>query len=260
MAEAHAETASQALIRRRRHKWTNCRLIWTISCERLWKYRPPKSDWPDSPKHARFSNANSTKQECQNFDASERNTELKRLIRMMRRSMNTISKCKSHTCCQKLFVVGCSSRCGRHLKPVRKTGQATPSRGHAVTHSGRTLDRGHFRAGSFVDSSDRAFQSLLGISVYATREAKTSLSRLAVVRAALVHHNGNISALPIDLHDGSLLTVEALGLYIESDLHHSYFVPSAGYVPRSLSMVAEHLASLSARVEVALKSSRKNGA
>ena len=132
--------------------------------------------------------------------------------------------------------------------------------GYAATQTGRTLDRSHFRAGSFVDSSDRAFQSLLGISAYATQEVKTSLSRLAVIRAALVHHNGNISALPIDLRDGHLLTLEAEGLYSERDLHHRYFVPSAGYVARNLSMVAEHLASLSARVKVALQSSRKDGA
>ena len=81
-----------------------CHLIWTISCERLWKYRPQKFDWPDFPKRARFSNANLTKQESPNFYASERKTEPKMLTRMMHRSMNTSSKCKSHTCYQKLFV------------------------------------------------------------------------------------------------------------------------------------------------------------
>ena len=131
---------------------------------------------------------------------------------------------------------------------------------YAATQTGSTLDPAHFKAGSFVEASDRAFHSLLRISAYATQDMKASLSRLAAIRAALVHHNGNIAALPTDLREGNLLALEAGGLYIERDLHHSYFVPSAAFVERNLSIVAEHLSSLSVRVKAALRISTKRDA
>lgn len=131
---------------------------------------------------------------------------------------------------------------------------------YVATRTGRKLKSGHFKEGSFVDAGDKAFQSLLGISAYATQEVKNSLSRLATIRAALVHHNGNLVALPNDLREGNLLALESEGLYIERDLHHSYFVPSAGYVERNLSVVTEHLSSLSGRIKAALQSGTTNDA
>ena len=129
---------------------------------------------------------------------------------------------------------------------------------HASRQTGRRLPPNSFR-GSFVESTERVFRVVLDIDSFETAVDRDGLSRLARVRAALVHHNGSVEELPDDLKNGNLPALEAEGLYLERDLHHRYFVPKAEYVERNLGLVDRHLRSLSSRVQAALKVARGPG-
>jgi hypothetical protein len=55
---------------------------------------------------------------------------------------------------------------------------------YASRQTGRALPNGLFRHGSFVESSERAFASVLNIKAYETFDERNALARLARVRAA----------------------------------------------------------------------------
>lgn len=124
---------------------------------------------------------------------------------------------------------------------------------YAGRESGKAVPKGLFRYGSFLDSSQQAFTEILGIDAFASDAERAGLARLGRVRAALVHHNGNVEGLPEDLRDGHLAALEAEGLYLEKDLHHRYFVPTSEYVERNLALVDAHLRGLADRVQSAVR-------
>lgn len=127
---------------------------------------------------------------------------------------------------------------------------------YASRQTGRALPNGLFRHSSFIESSEQAFASVLDIKAYETFDEREALARLAKVRAALVHHNGNVEALPEDLKNGNRLALESEGLNLEQDLHHRYFVATEEYVERHFVLVDRHLRGLSSRVRKKLRSFR----
>ena len=112
--------------------------------------------------------------------------------------------------------------------------------------------------GSFVKATDRAFATL-AIPAFASAADRVAMKRLADVRAALIHHNAEVSRLPEDLRRGRH-ALEAEGLYEEADLHHRYFVPTHHYLERTLLLVANHLEGMRDRVyEATYGTSRGDG-
>lgn len=111
------------------------------------------------------------------------------------------------------------------------------------------LPERHFDHGGFIKAAELAFERHLGVPAFANIAEKSQLVRLAEIRAALVHHNGEISRLPQDLRAGGPLALEAEGLYAEKDLRHEYFVPMRAFLETRLELVDSHLRALRGRVE-----------
>ena len=100
--------------------------------------------------------------------------------------------------------------------------------------------------GSFIAACEKAF-SRVSIHAFDSAATRERLALLAGVRSAIIHHNSELQALPAGIAKDRAALEEA-GLYVESDLHHEYFVPTAEFVLKSLLAVDQHLRSLAARV------------
>ena len=119
----------------------------------------------------------------------------------------------------------------------------------ASERTGTVLPEGLFEHGSFIKATEVAFERHLGVPAFTNTVEKAQLLRLARVRSALVHHNGDIRRLPQDLVAGGVRALEAEGLYVEKDLHHEYFVPTHEFLVARLDLLDRHLMALRARVQ-----------
>jgi hypothetical protein len=104
------------------------------------------------------------------------------------------------------------------------------------------------RAGDFLGQMARFFNAVLGIKAFPDRKVRKQIEELKGLRNALAHHDGNVDELPKSLVAPDEKGYAVLGLTMHSDLHHSYVVPNAEYVRRSLDLVKIYLESLSEQV------------
>ncbi|MBI4191534.1 MAG: hypothetical protein HY525_13475 [Betaproteobacteria bacterium] len=104
-----------------------------------------------------------------------------------------------------------------------------------------------FRQPHFLKSLQKVYTESLGIVAFPDATEYGEIDTLRQVRNALIHHNGNVSALPDSMRNLSQEDLANLGLNVYSDLHETFFVPDAPFLTRSLSLVHGYLTSLSDR-------------
>jgi hypothetical protein len=109
-----------------------------------------------------------------------------------------------------------------------------------------------FRQPHFLKSLQKVFTETLGIVAFPDAAEYDELDTLRQIRNALIHHNGNINALPGSMRNLSPEGYAGLGFSIYTDLHETFFVPDAVFLARSLTLVRGYLTSLSERVYVSV--------
>lgn len=118
---------------------------------------------------------------------------------------------------------------------------------YAAKVLGKQSPLSHFR-GPFIAAAEKAFSSL-SIAPFESSAAREQLVLLAAVRASIVHHNSELRSLPRSIDCTNQNELARLGLYVESDIYHDYFVPTPGFVSAALLLVDTHLRSLATRVK-----------
>jgi hypothetical protein len=100
------------------------------------------------------------------------------------------------------------------------------------------------RAGDFLEQMGTFFSRVLDLQVFPDRAVRAQLDQLKDLRAALVHHDGDVEKLPKSLRGSSPADYELKGLTTYEHLHHVYAIPTAEFARRSLETVSNYLAWL----------------
>lgn len=106
-----------------------------------------------------------------------------------------------------------------------------------------------FRKGeNFLDALERVYKVNLKIEAFPDATIRRQLDLLRQVRNAIVHHNGNVKALPDEIRKKDQRGTPYSGLRIFTDCHDEFFIPTADFLNLNLSLVDTYLTSLATRV------------
>jgi hypothetical protein len=127
---------------------------------------------------------------------------------------------------------------------------------YAATRVGQPLDHKHFSRALFGPAA-QALETRVGVKLFADEATREGLELLRHVRNALIHHDGNVDALPAKLRKLSGPRLQQLGLGVERDLHRQSLVPTEAFVEHQVRLVSNFLRRLDSAVFAALHPSSR---
>jgi len=108
-----------------------------------------------------------------------------------------------------------------------------------------------FRRGNFLDALERVYTQTLCVVAFPDPIVRQDLEQLRQVRNAIIHHNGNVTALPEAMRDRGAEGYAVLGLQTYTDQDEEFFIPKADFLSRNLVLVHSYLTALSGRAYAA---------